>query len=357
MRRFDLASFLATLTLLVLGLTIIRSVSISLFPQQLVFISVAICLYLALSKFDFRFFSSLFLPLYIISIVLLLSTFAFGIVSRGAQRWIQVGAFSFQPSEFVRPLIILSFGSLVSGFPRPAGLKNIFTAVLLYLPLAFLIFRQPDLGSSIVVTAGFVGVIIASGIKPKHLLFGLIGLLVMLPVGSLGLHDYQKHRLITFINPYTDPLGKGYNAIQSVIAVGSGGLFGRGLGRGTQSQLRFLPESHTDFIFSSLAEELGLFGSLILISAYFVLYLKIFKTGAGSQNKFVVVTCFGILSLLQFQTILNIGMNIGLAPITGVTLPLVSYGGSSLLSTMVLLSIVQSLHQTQRETPNSLLIN
>jgi rod shape determining protein RodA len=205
-------------------------------------------------------------------------------------------------------------------------------------------------------TVGFASILLAGGIRFKYLIATIIAALILLPIGVASLHDYQRDRLHVFIDPYSDPLGKGYNTIQSTIAVGSGGIWGRGLGQGTQSHLRFLPENHTDFIFASLSEELGLVGALILLSTYTLLFVRIFLTAVRSNSRLGILIGLAILGTLEFQTILNISMNIGMAPIAGVTLPLVSYGGSSLISTLALLGIVQNIYGSSRSRPSSFTI-
>ena len=171
----------------------------------------------------------------------------------------------------------------------------------------------------------------------------LAGLILIMPVYGFILRDYQRQRLITYVNPYSDPLGNGYHIIQSLIAVGSGGLFGRGLGRGTQSQLRFLPEHHTDFIFASVAEELGFAGSVVIISLFLALLWRIYRISQTTVDNIATVFCLSIASMLTFQIFINIGMNIGLVPVTGITLPFVSSGGSSLISLAIMMGMVNSV--------------
>lgn len=343
MRRFDWLQLVSVLAILGMGLIVQKSVSQDLFPQQLTFAIISLMVYFLVSRIDHYAYSSLSWPLYFASIILLISPYLFGTHSRGSLRWIIVGPVYFQASEFARPLLLLSFAGFISRFPRPLSLRHILSLFALFTPAALLIFKQPDLGTTLVVSAGFVGAIIAGGIKPKYLILGLVILFISLPIGYNLLHDYQKSRIKVFFNPYSDPLGQGYNSIQSTIAVGSGRLLGRGLGQGTQSHLRFLPENHTDFIFASLAEELGFVGCLILLSAYFLLFWRLYQIAINSPTRFGTVLVLSILMGLEFQTLINIGMNIAIAPVTGITLPLVSYGGSSLLTTFILLGLVQGV--------------
>jgi rod shape determining protein RodA len=211
------------------------------------------------------------------------------------------------------------------------------------LPVIGLIFVQPDLGSALVVLSIFISSILFSKISFKQFTTLLLSALLLIPLFWFFLHDYQRMRVVHFLNPYFDPLGEGYNLIQSKIAVGSGGFLGRGLGRGTQSHLAFLPERYTDFIFASLAEELGFVGSLTLIVLYLILFLRMLKIASLSKERPYFLLAVSIFFYLFFQTIVNIAMNIGLMPITGITLPLVSYGGSSLVTTMISLGILENI--------------
>jgi rod shape determining protein RodA len=356
MEKYDVFQIAAIFLLLAIGLTVVNSVFPAVFWQQLVFSVISLGVYFIFSKVDYRIFSSLFVPMYIASLVALIMPFIFGTVSRGSLRWIILGPVYIQTSEIVKPIIILAFSSLVARFSRPLSIPAILVTVVLYSVLAGLVLLQPDLGSTIVMTVGFASILLAGGIRFKYLIATIIAALILLPIGVASLHDYQRDRLHVFIDPYSDPLGKGYNTIQSTIAVGSGGIWGRGLGQGTQSHLRFLPENHTDFIFASLSEELGLVGALILLSTYTLLFVRIFLTAVRSNSRLGILIGLAILGTLEFQTILNISMNIGMAPIAGVTLPLVSYGGSSLISTLALLGIVQNIYGSSRSRPSSFTI-
>jgi len=273
--------------------------------------------------------------------------FVFGQVTRGAVRWIQIGQFTFQPSEIVKPLLVL----FLAGFYTRYKIQDTRYKILsfaLFLPVILLIFKQPDLGSSLVVLAIWVGILFAVGLNFK--LFAVCCLLfaVCSPLVWRFLKDYQRARVLSFLNPYSDPLGTGYNVIQAVISVGSGKFFGRGLGRGTQSHLYFLPERHSDFIFASLAEELGFLGASLLLVFYFLLLFQILKIAKNAADDFGFLIVTGVFSHLSFQILVNIGMNLGLLPITGITLPLVSTGGSSLLATMVSLGLVENVGRSRR---------
>jgi rod shape determining protein RodA len=224
-------------------------------------------------------------------------------------------------------------------------IKSIF---LLFFPALF-VFLQPDLGSCLVIVFIWLGMVFAKGVKARWLVSGLAFLALFLPLSWHFLKDYQRQRIYNFLQPQNDPLGSGFNVIQSIITVGSGKIFGRGLGRGTQSQLRFLPERHTDFIFASLAEEIGFLGVIVLLSLFFFLLWRILIVAKNAADSFAYFICLGVFNLIFIQVFINIGMNLGILPITGITLPLISYGGSSLISTMICLGLVSSLSRLEEK--------
>lgn len=344
--RIDLWLAVPALLLSLLGLLVIRSVAPSLFGDQFLFFIVSVGLFLLFSALDYQIIFSLYIPAYISSILFLTLPYFFGLYSRGAVRWIPLGSFSLQPSEVVKPFLLAAFAAIAVTSSAQKRLPVLLLSGLL--PM-FMIFRQPDLGTALVVMAGW-SVIFLSRAPLKQIVPLLILVpLLAVPVYKYVLHDYQRQRLITFVNPYADPLGKGYHVIQSVIAVGSGGIFGRGLGQGTQSQLRFLPERHTDFIFASLSEELGFAGAFFVIALFAMLLRRIYRISQGTNHRMASLYCVGIVSMLMFQIFVNIGMNIGIAPVTGITLPFLSYGGSSMASLAVLLGIVNSISSDSRD--------
>ena len=345
MRRFfnfDWLILVLVLVIALIGLLAVKSTAPDLFWPQFIWFILGLALFFLFSQINYRTYQRLSWSFYLSSVVFLLATFIFGQVTRGAVRWIQIGSFNLQPSEIVKPFLILFFASFFAE-EKEDSLKKILRSLLfLFLPVA-LIFLQPDLGSSLVVIFIWLGMVLAKGIKVKWLVFGGGFLAVFLPLAWYFLKGYQKQRIYTFFNPERDPLGSGFNVIQSIIAVGSGKIFGRGLGRGTQSHLRFLPERHTDFIFASLAEEIGFIGVVVLLGLFFFLLWRILILARNTADHFAYFICLGVFSLLFIQIFINIGMNLGILPITGITLPLISYGGSSLLSTMVCLGIVSGL--------------
>jgi len=342
-RNFDWLLFLVIILILSLGTITIFSVNPLVFQTHLIYVFIAIFVFFLFSSLDFLIFEKLATLFYFLSLFLLLIPPFFGIFSRGAVRWIQIGGVTFQPSEFAKPFLVIFSARfwLKKGFS--------FKRLIVYFSLIFvpfiLIVLQPDLGSSLVILGLALGMILLTNINLKEILGSSFLFILLAPFGFMILKDYQKERIKHFLNPFADPLGAGYNIIQSIITVGSGGLFGKGFGAGTQSHLAFLPERHTDFIFASFAEEFGFLGSLLVVLLYFFLLQKILKIAKTSRDDFGSYLSYGILFIISFQTFVNIGMNIGILPITGVTLPLFSYGGSSLISTMICLGLIEGVSQ------------
>lgn len=329
------------LLILALGITVIFSSSQTLAIQQLIFALIGLGAFLFLRLFDYRALSSYIKLSYFVTVALLFITWFIGFETRGSTRWITLGPVNIQPSEFAKPILILTLAWFWS--KHYASWFNIFKSGLWAFPVFLLIFIQPDLGTSLTILAIWLGMLVASNISwKKVLLLVLIGLMI-LPTTWFFLHDYQRQRLISFASPQADPQGIGFHVIQSTIAVGSGELFGRGLGRGTQSRLQFLPEFRTDFIFAFIAEELGFLGSAIIIGLYAITLFLIFRIMMRTRDRFGELICVGVMSMMFIQIFINVGMNVGMLPITGITLPLLSYGGSSLISTLVCLGLVASV--------------
>ena len=264
------------------------------------------------------------------SCLLLLIPIVLGNITRGSRRWINIGPGTVQPSEIVKPPLMLFLAS--GQFP------------LFHLIPVAIVASQPDLGSAITLLVLMIPVILYSPKLLKLTIIGIICLCIVSPiVWKYLLHDYQKNRIETFINPQHDPLGQGYNLIQSQIAVGSGGFFGKGYKQGTQGQLLFLPEKHTDFMFAATAEELGLVGITLILVAYFILIKSLLnKAFANSHNRQLLLFTLGITFQIWTQVFINVGMNLGILPVTGIPLPFISVGGSSLMALMFSLGIIYS---------------
>lgn len=338
--RIDLKLFLPLMFLTLIGSVILSSVAPSVYPQQFIFLLLAFLMFLIFTKIEMGILRQLAPFLYIFSLLLLLVTIVFGVLTRGSVRWIDLGFITLQPSELVKPFLLLAFASIVAGSNKTVKFMLAFLALI---PAILLILVQPDLGSSLVVLAGFLGVIFLGGVPVRYLLgVGILGA-IFSPLLWHFLAGYQKERIFSFLNPGSDPLSTGYNAIQSVIAIGSGGFFGKGLGQGTQSHLAFLPEWHTDFIFASLSEELGFLGASLVIIAFGILLWRIVVAMKNSHDVFSKALLGGIFATFLAQSGINIGMNLGLLPITGIPLPFVSSGGSSLLAMSVILGMASSI--------------
>lgn len=331
---------LVSILIVSIGILVIFSSSKELALQQLIFCILGLLLFFLVSQLDIHYLTSLSKPAYFLVAFLLMVVLILGIETRGSVRWIPLGFINIQPSEFAKPVLVLFLAKFWS--TNLPTWRNIFKSLLWILPFFILIFKQPDLGSALTIVAIWLGMLVGAKISFRKIIVMVLIATLILPFSWTALRDYQRQRIISFIAPQSDPLGYGYNLIQSTIAVGSGQLWGRGLGRGTQSRLQFLPEFRTDFIFASIAEELGFLGSALILSLYLFLigYCLILVSKIADPAN--VLTVAGVVSMMLFQTSVNIGMNIGLLPITGITLPLISYGGSSLISTFILLGLISS---------------
>jgi rod shape determining protein RodA len=329
------------LLLLILSVSVIFTSNLALALQQLIFSVIGLGFYYLLRNYDYRLLKPLIKFSYIGVIILLVITFIIGIETRGSVRWIAIGPFNLQPSELAKPILILVLAYFWS--KNVPTWKNILKSFGILAPIWILVFRQPDLGTALTLAFIWGTVLLASNISAvKIVLIGLISSILM-PLGWFTLEEYQKHRIISFLSPYQDPQGIGFHVIQSMIAVGSGGAIGRGLGRGTQSRLQFLPEFRTDFIFAFIAEELGFIGSFIVLFLYSALFFMAYRVLNSASDRFGELIVVGVLGMMFFQIVINIGMNSGLLPITGITLPLLSYGGSSIVATLISLGLIASV--------------
>jgi rod shape determining protein RodA len=332
-----------------LSLAVIWSTNSGFLLPQLIFFLSGLVFFILISQFNISFFKHSANFFYVISIFLLLLTLFEGSI-RGASRWLDLGFFQIQPSEVIKPFIIISFALALDRI-NPGNILGLLKNFIKFILPLGLIFLQPDLGNVIVYFLFMSAMIIAANVNLKILIGSVIAGLIASPLFWSLMHDYQKKRLLSFLNPELDPKGAGYNAIQSMIAVGSGRFFGKGLGKGTQSHLRFLPENHTDFIFASLTEELGLFGAFLLIILYIILFVRILVIAFKTEERFTYLVVIGIFIQLLSQVFINISMNMGILPITGITLPLVSSGGSSILATFIALGIISAIkkEETQKQ--------
>ncbi len=342
----------AVFLLMLLGLVSLFSMSgikpIHFFERQLLWTAVGLCMLVLSSMVDFRLFrtqSTAVLALYGIVIALLLLVISSSFVIRGVKSWLTFGGFAVEPVELVKLALIILLAKFFSKRHveiyriRHLIVSGIYTA----LPV-LLVLLQPDLGSAIILVAIWIAVVIFSGMKLRHLalLMCIFALLAFVGWQSV-LKPYQKSRITTFLDPYKDPKGAGYQMLQSMIAVGSGRVWGKGLGYGSQTHLHFLPEPETDFIFAAFVEEWGFVGTVILLLLLFTVLWRIVRIGMRSSDNFSRVYCHGFAAYIFVQGFIHIGMNMGLMPITGITLPFVSYGGSSLVTLLIGVGIVQNI--------------
>ena len=295
---------------------------------------------------NYKFIKSLSLYFYLISVASLIFLIFFGTESAGSKRWISLGFFSIQPSEFAKIFLVLAIAkyySEVAYIKNNSFIKSIFPILLILVPF-LLIVNQPDLGTSLLLLANGLSIIIVSGINVWLIVIGVIIFISLIPLAWNLLHNYQQNRILTFLNPENDPLGSGYHIAQSKIAIGSGGFTGKGYMQGSQSQLEFIPEIHTDFVFSIFSEEFGFLGSIIIILLHFYLFFYGMKSSFYAKNEFDKLVVFGLTINYFFYFLTNISMVIGLIPVVGVPLPVISYGGSSMLAIIISFAIIQKIN-------------
>ena len=301
-------------------------------------------LFLILSFFRIRFWFQTSTLIYLIFIFLLLGVKYFGITSSGSQRWINFYFINLQPSELMKIGLILFLAKYFHRTPTSEvnRIKYLFLPFLALLVPVLLVITQPDLGTSILIAAGAIVVVWLAGVNIKFFGYAALSFAALAPLAISFLKPYQKARILTFLNPDRDPLGAGYQIIQSKIAIGSGGLFGKGFLNGSQSYLDFLPEKHTDFIFTLFSEEFGFVGSVFILLLYSVIIYRIVKIGEITKSNFGKLYCYGFSTAFFIYVVVNMGMVLGLLPIVGAPLPIMSYGGSSMLSIMFGLGIAMS---------------
>jgi rod shape determining protein RodA len=362
-RAFDLQLVVYAALLVAIGLVMAYTNSIengttpleagTTFTRGLMWAGIASITFVIATAFDFRWLKTLSWPSYALQIGLLLLTLAIGDGVGNSARWITVGPLTFQFSELAKILMVIVLANYLAGrSDKLDSLRTILGAAILVVPPLALVMLQPDLGTSLVFAAILVGMLWMSGASMKWLGAMAAAVLAMVPVAwTYLLRDYQKERLTSFLNPKPDITDSGYQLYQSQIAVGSGGWFGRGLTNGTQAQGDFLPVQSTDFVFSVLAEELGFIGAMILFLLFVLLLWRVLVAGWRSRDPFGTLFASGIASMILFQLFVNVGMVMGIMPITGIPLPFVTHGGASLVSIAIGLGILQSINirQTRAE--------
>ncbi len=352
-RNLDYLLLIAVLAIMAVSLVIITSATLAnpfgdpmfYVKRQAIRFLIGFIVLIVVISIDYTQFYRFSHYLYGLNLVLLVAVLFVGKQTGGAQRWIDLRVFELQPSEFAKIIIIISLARHLAS--REGNFDSLFSVVpsfiYVFVPIG-LIFLQPDLGTSLVFIVILFGMLFLAGVRMRHLLtYAIGGAAIGLPLLWFKLKTYQKMRLMVFLNPDTDPLGHGYQLMQSMIAIGSGGLRGKGIFEGTQNQLEFLLEQHTDFIFSVLAEEAGFIGGVVLILLFMLLIFRVIRTAYIAKDTFGALICIGVATMLTFQILVNIGMTIGIMPVTGLPLPLMSYGGSSLLMNMIAIGLVLNI--------------
>ncbi len=354
LKKFDWVIFSCVSMLALIGITEIYSValgqateeSLANFKKQFVFFLIGVVLLFICSYvLKYEFLASNALYIYFFGVLSLILVLVFGTEVRGTKGWFSFGALSLQPVEFIK-VILLIF--LAKYYALISNNKNVYKYYLISTAgaflLVFLVLKQPDFGSAFILIVTWFFLIIIAGLKKRYI-FLLISLAIIASITSWFFYfkPYQKERVLTFLNINQDALNQGYNVSQAIIAVGSGQLYGRGVGFGSQSQLKFLPESQNDFIFAVVAEELGFIGVLFVILLFFIIFLRCYINTKKIADQFSIFFIFGTVILIFIEMFINIGMNLGIVPVVGISLPFISYGGSSMIANMVLIGIVENI--------------
>jgi rod shape determining protein RodA len=340
-KKWDWLLFAQILAIGLISILIILSINKNLAQNQFIFWLVGLAVLYVVSQFNYHSWQTPTRFIYIGSLIALIVLLVIGDPVRGSIRWIDLGFFRIQPSEIAKAASVF----LLANFYKDKSardIKNVFVSFLMILPAILFVFIQPDLGNSLTFLAIWFGINLAAGFQVKHLATFLFASVALLLIFYEMLAPYQKNRLATFVDPGSDPLGTGYNIIQSKIAIGSGKFLGRGFGKGSQSQLNFLPEAESDFIFASIAEQLGFIGAGLLLTLFVWMITRIVAI-TKDKDRYAQLLLVGIVSFLITQFAVNVGMNLAILPVTGITFPFVSYGGSSLLTCLFLLGIVYAI--------------
>ena len=355
LRRIDFPLLLAAAAIVIYGLVIISSATHINTPheerfwfvqRQAIFAVVNTVLAILFMNFDYRGLQQYGRGLYIFNLIMLVAVMLFGHAALGAQRWIQIGPISLQPSEFSKLIMIICMAAVLEErMGRLNSIQNLIP-IAVYVGVPFLlVLKQPDL----VFLAIFFGMVIACGMPWRIFTFIIFLGMAAMPVLWQFMKDYQKMRIMVFLDPNVDPLGSGYHIIQSKIAIGSGMLFGKGLFEGTQSQLNFLPENHTDFIFAVVGEELGFVGAVVLLLLYLIVFWRGIMIARDAADVFGRLLAVGITSMLAFHVLVNVGMTTGIMPVTGIPLPLMSYGISSLTTNILAIAILLNINMHKQK--------
>lgn len=352
LKNFDWLIFFPVLFLVSFGLIEIYSIALGQgaldalnFNKQIIFALIGFSALFIFSLLDFHFIKSLSRYWYLLAVLLLISVLIFGQFIRGTKGWFNLFGLGIQPVEFVKIILIIFLSNYFSNLAvKVKTLKHFFFSGLATFIFVLLIMLQPDFGSAMMLFAVWIVLLFAAGFRKKYfVLIFLSTAIIFISAWFLFFQDYQKARILTFMNPGENTLESGYNSSQAIIAIGSGGLIGKGVGFGSQSQLKFLPEAQNDFIFSVIAEELGFLGVFLVLFFYGVFFFRCFSVLPKISNDFGVYFIIGACGLIFIQMFINIGMNLGVVPIVGLSLPFVSYGGSSLITLLITVGIIENI--------------
>ncbi len=349
--HLDIPLVVSLLILSLVGLAILYSASgqdMDMVQRQIIRLGVAFTVMFLVAQIPAHYIEKWAPWVFATGLALLLAVIFFGETGKGAQRWLDLGLFKFQPSEIMKIAVPIMVAWYLAEHPLPPSPKNLVVASLIIITPVVLIVVQPDLGTSLLIAGSGVFVLLLSGI-PWRLVFRFLLLVAAsAPLLWYGLHDYQRARVMTFLNPEDDPLGAGYHIIQSKIAIGSGGLYGKGWLNGSQSQLEFLPERSTDFIFAAFGEEFGLFGILLLLALYLFIVARGLYIASQAQDTFTRLLAGSLILTFFVYFFVNISMVTGLLPVVGLPLPMISYGGTSMVTIMASFGILMSIHTHRR---------
>ncbi|MFW5649663.1 MAG: rod shape-determining protein RodA [Candidatus Alkaliphilus sp. MAG34] len=353
LKKVDYGLIIIVLLICIIGIVAVNSATHSLggeryIKTQIASIIMGMVSIVVIMLIDYNTLAKIYIPIYIITNLMLLSVFIFGEGKEewGASRWIRIGGFGFQPADFAKLAIIICLAKFLDDNKDILYKPSVIFKALLFVGIPMvLILAQPDLGTTLIFSAFVFGMLFVAGLKYKHMIIAMVVGLVTAPFAWFGvLKPYQRTRILIFLNPEQDPMGEGYHTLQSRVAVGAGMIWGKGLFNGTSNQFGFLPQKHTDFIFSVIAEELGFVGVTVLILLYLAMLYKCINIAREAKDDFGAYLATGITFMLAFHIFLNIAMAIGLAPVTGKPLPFVSYGGTFMLTNMMALGIVLNVN-------------
>jgi rod shape determining protein RodA len=336
--QLDTRLIIITTALMVIGIFNLYSANVnipgeagSFYQRQLLWFGIGIVFALAVFLIDYRYYEEFAYPFFLVVLVILVGVLIYGLVAGGGQRWIKLSFFYLQPSELMKIALIFALARYFAQRERNEGyrLRDLFIPAIITIVPTVLILKQPDLGTAMVMVFIFFSIVMFVKIRFRSFLMIATSIILATPFFWFALKEYQRTRILTFLNPDMDPLGAGYHIIQSKIAVGSGGIWGKGYLQGTQCKLHFLPEHHTDFIFAVLGEEWGFVGCAVVLGLFLALVLWGLTRGVRTQDRFGAIVSFGVTSMIFWHVVINVGMVVGMMPVVGLPLPFLSYGGSS----------------------------